>query len=95
MRQRTRTGALPGWQTVEPWQVITINRLRDDSATWGDQGCIVQEWFDRGELEFEVAAAAAVNPELTPETPRGFWHWLRSALYGEPGPTLDLAALEG
>ena len=95
MTQRSRTASLQAWQVVESWQVITIDRVRDDSATWGDQGRIAQEWFDRGELEFEVAAAAAAQAALTPETPRGFWNWLRSALYGEPGPTLDLAALEG
>jgi hypothetical protein len=54
---------------------------------------MVQEWFDRGELEFETARAAAAA--LTPETPRGFWQWLRSAVYGEPGPALDLATIEG
>ena len=56
---------------------------------------MVQEWFDRGELEFETARAAAATAAQTPEPPRGLLQWLRSALYGEPGPTLDLAALEG
>jgi hypothetical protein len=93
MTPRSRTVALPGWQTVEPWQVLAIDRVRDDSSAWGAQGRMVQEWFDRGDLEFETARAAA--DALGPEPPRGVWQWLRSALYGEPGPTLDLAALEG
>ena len=33
MTQRPRTAALPGWQTVEAWQVLAIDRVRDDSST--------------------------------------------------------------
>jgi hypothetical protein len=82
-----------GWQIVEPWQVIRIDRLDDESASWGDQGHLVQEWFDRGELEYETALAEAAASAGPP--PHGLWQKLRWAILGDPGRPFDLATAEG
>jgi hypothetical protein len=82
-----------GWQPVEPWQVIRIDRVGDESAAWGDQGHLVQEWFDRGELEYETALAEAMANASPP--PHGLWQRFRRAILGDPGRLFDLAMAEG
>jgi hypothetical protein len=93
VKKKRITAPIFGWQPVESWQVIRIERVGNESTAWGDQGHLVQEWFDRGELEYETALAEATASAGPP--PRGLWQRFRWAILGDPGRPFDLATAEG
>jgi hypothetical protein len=84
------TQTAPGWEPVEPWQIVGIGRLDpSEAADWGPDGLQVLEWFDRGEL-----AVWPLAPLEEPDEERGLWQRLVARVRRALAPSPEMAGAE-
>jgi len=83
------------WEQVEFSQIVAISRLDGaESAAWGEDGGMVVQWFDQGELMSAWPTAPIPPMNLSP-APRGVARitaWLKALIPKQD--SLELASAE-